>query len=101
MGFASTRAEARQLVSHGCVLVNGKTVNIPSYLVAFDANVEIKEKSKKQLRVLAAIEKAGQVGFPEWVDVNAKDLKGTYKTAPGLSDMPDININLVVEYYSQ
>lgn len=101
MGFASTRAEARQLVSHRCVLVNGAILNIPSYLVPLNSVIEIKDRSKKQLRVLAALEKAGQVGFPEWVDVNPKDLKGTYLVAPGLNEMQSLNLNLVVEYYSQ
>ncbi len=102
MGFGSTRAEARQLVNHRGVLVNGKCVNIPSYLVKPEDVVEIREKSKKQLRIQAAVEFAQQLGFPEWVDVDAKSLKGTFKYVPDRDQVQlDINENLIVEYYSR
>lgn len=102
MGFAGTRAEARQIVSHRCVLVNGQIVNIPSYLVSPDDVIEIKEKSKKQLRIQGAIENAQSVGFPEWVDVDVKSLKGVFKYIPERSDIQiDINESLIVEFYSR
>lgn len=102
MGFAGTRAEARQLVSHRCVLVNGKILNIPSYLVKPEDVIEIKEKSKKQLRIQGAIENAQTVGFPEWVDVDVKSLKGIFKYIPERTDIQiDINESLIVEFYSR
>lgn len=103
MGFASTRAEARQLVSHRGILVNGRIVNIPSYLVNSNDEVEVKEKCKGQLRIRAAVEAAEQNGFPEWVSVDSKALKGIFKQMPEVQDVQlgDINLNLVVEYYSR
>jgi len=102
MGFASTRAEARQLVNHRAILVNGKCVNIPSYVVKADDVIEVREKSKKQLRIQAAVEFAQQLGFPEWVDVDAKALKGMFKYIPDRDQVQlDINENLIVEYYSR
>lgn len=102
MGFGSTRAEARQLVNHASVLVNGKCVNIPSYFVAPEDVIEIKERCKKQLRVQAAVELAQQIGFPEWVEVDAKALKGVFKYVPDRDQVQlDINENLIVEYYSR
>ena len=102
MGYASTRAEARQLVNHGAVLVNGHRVDIPSYLINADDVIEIREKSKKQLRIQAAIENAKQLGFPDWVDVDVNKLQGTFKYVPERSDIQlDINENLIVEYYSR
>lgn len=102
MGFAATRAEARQLVNHKGVLVNGKSVNIPSYQVEAGDIVEIREKSKKQLRIASAMSIASQVGFVDWIEVDEKALKGTFKSVPERSDMlPEINENLVVELYSK
>jgi small subunit ribosomal protein S4 len=102
MGFASTRAEARQLVSHKSIVVNDIVVNIPSYQVAAGDKIEIREKSKAQSRIKSALEIATQVGLPEWVDVNEKTLAGVLKNLPEREDiLPDINENLVVELYSK
>ena len=102
MGFASTRAEARQLVSHKGIEVNGRVVNIPSAQVAAGDAVGIREKAKKQLRIQNALEIASQVGLPDWVDVDSKKMMGTFKTVPERQDiLPDINENLVVELYSK
>ncbi len=102
MGFAVTRAEARQLVSHKCVEVNGSAVTIASYQVKPGDVVQIREKSRKQLRVQNALTVAAQVGFPEWLDVNEKEMRGVFKAAPNRDDvLPDINENLVVELYSK
>ncbi|GIK35251.1 MAG: 30S ribosomal protein S4 [Gammaproteobacteria bacterium] len=102
MGFAATRAEARQLVSHRAVLVNNKVVNIPSYQVAAGDTVEIREKAKKQTRIQSALSIASQVGFPEWVSVDEKKMVGILKQVPAREDiLPDINENLVVELYSK
>jgi small subunit ribosomal protein S4 len=102
MGFASTRAEARQLVSHKGIEVNGRVVNIPSAQVSAGDAVGIREKAKKQLRIQNALEIASQVGLPDWVDVDSKKMMGTFKTVPERQDiLPDINENLVVELYSK
>ncbi len=102
MGFASTRAEARQLVNHCAVLVNGKKVNIPSYQVTMGDVVEVREKSKTQLRIQAALENAQQIGIPDWLDVDAKAVKGTVRELPSSSaEQLGINPNLVVELYSR
>ena len=102
MGFAVTRAEARQLVSHKCVEVNGSAVTIASYQVKAGDVVQIREKSRKQLRVQNALTVAAQVGFPEWLEVNEKEMRGVFKAAPNRDDvLPDINENLVVELYSK
>ena len=102
MGFASTRAEARQLVSHKGIEVNGKLVNIPSLQVDAGDAVGVREKAKKQLRIQSALEIATQIGLPEWVDVDAKKMAGTLKSLPDREDiLPDINENLVVELYSK
>ncbi len=102
MGFASTRAEARQLVSHKGIEVNGSIVNIPSYQVSGGDVVGVREKAKKQLRIKSSLEIAGQIGFPEWVEVDADKMVGTLKTLPERDDiLPDINENLVVELYSK
>jgi small subunit ribosomal protein S4 len=102
MGFAATRAEARQLVSHKGVQVNGSAVTIASYQVKAGDVVQIREKSKKQLRVQNALTVAAQVGFPEWLEVNEKEMRGVFKAAPNRDDvLPDINENLVVELYSK
>ncbi len=102
MGFGITRGEARQLVSHKAILVNGQTVNFPSYQVKVDDTIEIREVSKKQLRIQEALNLAEQYGIPEWVDVDAKKMTGTFKSVPERSDLPsDINESLVVELYSK
>jgi small subunit ribosomal protein S4 len=102
MGFAATRAEARQLVSHKSIEINGKVVNIPSAQVKAGDSVGIREKARKQLRIQNAIEIAGQVGLPDWVEVDAKKMAGVFKSLPDRQDiLPDINENLVVELYSK
>jgi small subunit ribosomal protein S4 len=102
MGFASTRAEARQLVSHKALSVNEQVVSIPSYQCKAGDVVQIREKSKKQLRISGALAVAQQVGFPEWVEVNDKDMRGVFKSVPAREDvLPDINENLVIELYSK
>ena len=102
MGFASTRAEARQLVGHKSVVVNTKVVSIASYQCRAGDVVEIREKSRKQLRIQSALAVAAQVGFPDWLEVNDKEFRGVFKTVPAREDvLPDINENLVVELYSK
>ncbi|MBL8518412.1 MAG: 30S ribosomal protein S4 [Betaproteobacteria bacterium] len=102
MGFGSTRAEARQLVSHGAVLVNGKAVNIPSYLLRANDVVTLKEKAAKQLRVQDSLKLAESNGFPSWVEVDVKKVSGVFKSAPDRSEFgADINEQLVVELYSK
>jgi small subunit ribosomal protein S4 len=102
MGFSASRSEARQTVRHNSILVNGRRVNIPSYQVKPGDVVEVAEKSKSQLRIKAAVEAASGRGFPEWVDVDAKSLKGTFKALPQRSELPaSINESLVVELYSK
>jgi len=102
MGFASTRAEGRQLVSHKSIAVNGVVVNIPSYQVSAGDVVEVREKAKKQARIQNAIDIAAQVGRPDWVEVDEKKLSGVFKSVPERDDiLPDINENLVVELYSK
>ena len=102
MGFAASRPEARQLVRHNAVMVNGKRVTIPSYQVQPNDNLTIADKSRKQLRVKSAMEVAEQRGFVDWIDVDPKKLEGTYKARPERSDLPaEINEHLVVELYSK
>jgi small subunit ribosomal protein S4 len=102
MGFGSTRAEARQLVSHKAITVNGHQVNIPSYLVKSGDVVSVREKSKKQGRVLEALQLATQVGMPAWVDVNIDKAEGIFKKPPDRDEFAaDINESLIVELYSR
>ena len=102
MGFGSTRAEARQLVSHKAITVNGNQVNIPSYLVKAGDVIAVREKSKKQGRVLEALELAKQVGMPAWVEVNVDKAEGTFKKSPDRDEFAaDINESLIVELYSR
>ena len=102
MGFASTRAEARQLVSHKAIVVNEQVVTIASYQVKAGDVVQIREKAKKQLRIAGALTVAQQVGLPEWVEVNDKEFRGVFKQVPARDEiLPDINENLVVELYSK
>jgi small subunit ribosomal protein S4 len=102
MGFGSTRAEARQLVSHKAITVNGQAVNIPSYLVKTGDVISVREKSKKQNRVVEALQLAQQVGMPAWVEVNLEKAEGTFKKAPDRDQFAaDINESLIVELYSR
>jgi small subunit ribosomal protein S4 len=102
MGFGASRSEARQVVRHNGVLVNGKRVNIPSYQVRPGDVVEVVEKSKAQLRIKAAIAAAEQRGFPEWIEMDTKAFKGTFKAKPQRAELPaTINEHLVVELYSK
>ena len=102
MGFASTRAEARQIVSHKAITVNGQSVNIPSYLVKVGDVVAVREKSKKQARITEALQLAAQVGMPAWVDVNADKAEGVFKKVPDRDEFgADINESLIVELYSR
>jgi len=102
MGLGSTRAEARQLVSHGSITVNGKVLNVPSALVKAADVVSVTEKAKGQLRIQDALQLAEKVGFPSWVEVDVKKMSGTFKGAPDRSEFgQDINESLVVELYSK
>ncbi len=102
MGFASTRAEARQIVSHKAITVNGKAVNIPSYSVKAGDVVAVREKSKKQARVIEALELAKQIGFPAWVEVSVDKAEGVFKKSPDRDEFAaDVNESLIVELYSR
>lgn len=102
MGLASTRAEARQLVSHKAIMLDGKVVNIPSYAVAPEQVIAVREKAKKQARIVAALEVAEQREKPTWVEVDTKKMEGVFKRRPERSDLSaDINEQLIVELYSK
>lgn len=102
MGFGCTRSEARQMVSHKSITVNGITVNIASYQVLPGDVVAVREKAKKQLRIKASLDLATQNGFQEWVDVNCAKMEGVFKALPERADLSaDINENLIVELYSK
>ena len=102
MGFASTRAEARQLVSHKAILVNGNPVNITSYSVKAGDVVSVREKSKNQARVIEALQLAGQIGFPAWVEVDTAKSQGVFKKSPDRDEFgADIPESLIVELYSR
>ena len=102
MGFGSTRAESRQLVSHKAITVNGGIVNIASYQVRPDDVVAVAEKSRGQLRIQAALQLAAQRSPVEWVEVNAEKMEGTFKRLPDREELPsEINENLIVELYSK
>ena len=102
MGFGSTRAESRQLVSHQAILVNGKSVNIPSYLVKAGDVIVLREKSKKQLRVTDAFKLADSIGMPGWVQVDGTKLEGIFKKVPERDEFgAEINESLIVELYSR
>lgn len=102
MGFGSSRTEARQLIRHNGILVNGQKVNIPSYQVKPSDVVAVTDAAKKQLRVQAALELAKQRGFAEWLDVDVEKMQGVFKAVPERSDLPpEINEHLVVELYSK
>ena len=102
MGFGSTRAESRQLVSHQAMLVNGKTVDIASYLVKAGDVVALREKAKKQLRVTESLKLASSIGLPDWVTVDATKLEGIFKKLPDRDQFgAEINESLIVELYSR
>ncbi|MDG1293601.1 MAG: 30S ribosomal protein S4 [Pseudomonadales bacterium] len=102
IGFGATRAESRQLVSHGSILVNDKVVNIASYQVQAGDVVSVRERAKKQLRIQAAMSLAAQRGHVDWIDINESSFAGTYKSAPERADLPsEINESLIVELYSK
>jgi small subunit ribosomal protein S4 len=102
MGFGSTRSESRQLVSHKAILVNGQSVNIPSYHVSAEDVITVREKSRNQVRIADSLVLAEQFGIPEWMQVDPKKMEGIFKSVPDRSDLPsDINESLVVELYSK
>jgi small subunit ribosomal protein S4 len=102
MGIGSTRAEARQLVGHCSITVNGKVLSIPSALVKAGDVVGVTDKAKAQLRIQDSLQLAEKVGFPSWVEVDVKKMSGTFKGAPDRSEFgQDINESLVVELYSK
>jgi small subunit ribosomal protein S4 len=102
MGFGSTRAEARQLVSHRAIMVNGRVVNIPSAQVRPNDIVAIADKSRGQARIVSSLELAEQNGFPGWVTVDPKKMEGTFKQIPDRADLSsEINESLIVELYSR
>ena len=102
MGFGSTRAESRQMVSHKAILVNGTVVNVPSYQVKAGDVISLREKDKKQLRIQTALALAAQRGEPEWIEVNNDKLEGIFKAVPDRQDLTsEINENLIVELYSK
>ena len=102
MGFGASRSEARQVVRHNAILVNGKRVNIPSYQVKAGDVIEVAPKAKAQLRIKAAAAAAASRHIPEWLEVDSNALKGTYKALPGRADLPsNINEHLIIELYSK
>ncbi len=102
MGFGSTRAEARQLVSHKAMTVNGQCVNIPSYMVKTGDVVAVRDKSKKQNRIVEALQLAQQVGLPAWVEVSVEKAEGVFKKVPDRDEFAsDVNESLIVELYSR
>ncbi|RMH46623.1 MAG: 30S ribosomal protein S4 [Gammaproteobacteria bacterium] len=102
MGFGATRAEARQLVSHRAILVNGRPVNIPSYQVSPEDVISVREKARNQERIKAALELASHREAPAWIEVDANKMEGVFKRVPERSELPaDINENLIVELYSK
>lgn len=103
MGFAVTRAQARQLVSHKAIQVNGRTVNIPSYQLRDDDVVGVREKAKSQLRITEAVNVSQEMDLvPGWVEVDVKKMEGVFKASPDRDDLsPEINENLIVELYSK
>ena len=102
MGFGSTRSESRQLVSHKAIEVNGRILNIPSYQVQPEDVISVREKARKQLRVQSSLALAEQYGFADWVEMDTKAMKGTFKRTPDRSELPaEVNEQLVVELYSK
>jgi small subunit ribosomal protein S4 len=102
MGFGASRTEARQVVRHNGILVNGKRVNIPSYQVRPGDVIEVATKAKEQLRIKASAQAAEGRGFPEWLEVDSKALKGTFKSLPARADLSSsVNESLIIELYSK
>jgi len=102
MGFGASRTEARQVVRHNAILVNGKRVNIPSYQVRPGDLIEVREKSKAQLRIKAAAEAAESRKIPQWMEVDTKALKGTFRSLPARADLPStVNESMIIELYSK
>ena len=102
LGFGATRAESRQLVSHNAILVNGKRVNIPSYSLQAGDSIAVRDKSKKQLRIQAALKLAAQRGVPEWLTTDSDAMQGMLSRAPDRADLSsEINENLIIELYSK
>ena len=102
MGFGSKRAESRQLVSHQALMVNGKVVNIPSYLVKPEDVITIREKAKKQNRIIESLSLAEQIGIADWVSVDSKKMEGVFKRIPDRSEfVNDVNESLIIELYSR
>jgi small subunit ribosomal protein S4 len=102
MGYGSTRAEARQMVSHKSITVNGQVVNIPSFTVKAGDVVSVREKAKKQLRIIDALKLADSIGLPAWVSVDLAKMEGTFKKAPDRDEFgAEINESLIVELYSR
>ncbi|MBR7069865.1 MAG: 30S ribosomal protein S4 [Oxalobacter sp.] len=102
MGFGSTRAESRQIVSHQALMVNGKVVNIPSYQVKPNDVISVREKAQKQTRIIESLNLAEQLGFADWVSVDVKKMEGTFKRLPDRSEFAqDVNESLIIELYSR
>jgi small subunit ribosomal protein S4 len=102
MGFGGSRSEARQIVRHNAILVNGKRVNIPSYEVQPGDVIEVAPKAKEHLRIKASAENTSSRGLPDWLDVDAKALKGTFKALPQRAELSStINESLIIELYSK
>jgi small subunit ribosomal protein S4 len=102
MGFAASRSEARQLVRHKAITVNGKKLNIPSYQVSANDVISLSQSAKNQIRIQGATDAAQQRGLVEWIDVDTKKMEGVFKSAPERGDLPpDINEHLIVELYSK
>ena len=102
MGFGSTRAESRQIVSHQALMVNGKVVNIPSYQVKPNDVISVREKAQKQARIIESLNLAEQLGFADWVSVDVKKMEGTFKRLPDRSEFAqDVNESLIIELYSR
>jgi small subunit ribosomal protein S4 len=102
MGFGSTRAESRQLISHNSIEVNGKIVSIPSFQVSPNDKIKVTQKSLKQIRIKNSLKIAEEIGFPKWVNVETNKMEGTFINVPDRSDLsPEINEQLVIELYSK
>lgn len=102
MGFSASRSEARQLVRHKGITLNGRKLNIPSAQVKPSDVIEVNQAARKQMRIQAALELAQQRGFADWVDVDVKKMQGTFKAIPDRAELPaEINEQLVVELYSK
>ena len=102
LGYAATRAEARQLVSHKAIIVNDRMVNIPSYLVKVNDEIAVKEKSKNQSRISASLEEAEKGTIPEWLTLDAKKMSGVFNRYPDVNEFPpEFQVHLVVELYSK